>query len=74
MADVLTTAQRSYNMSHIRSQNTGPELLLQELFILRGLSDFEMQPKQIPGRPDFYFPDRKSAIFDVQNSWFVWGA
>lgn len=63
MADVLTIAQRSYNMSRIRSENTGPEQLLQRMFVLRGLSDFEMQPKQIPGRPDFYFPNSKSAVF-----------
>lgn len=63
MVDVLTTVQRSYNMSRIRSENTVPELLLQELLVLKGLSDFEMQPKQIPGRPDFYFPNRRSAVF-----------
>lgn len=63
MADVLTTAQRSFNMSRIRSENTGPERLLHELFTLNGLKDFEMQPKQIPGRPDFYFPHSRSAVF-----------
>ena len=63
MADVLTTAQRSYNMSRIRSKGTGPEICLQELLALNGLGDFEVQPKEIPGRPDFYFPNRKSAIF-----------
>lgn len=50
-------------MSRIRSQNTGPEVRLQELLTLKGLGDFEMHPKQIPGRPDFYFTHRKSAVF-----------
>lgn len=63
MADVLTTAQRSYNMSQIRSSNTGPEIYLQELLVASGLADFEKQPKEIPGRPDFYFPKHKSVIF-----------
>lgn len=63
MADVLTTAQRSYNMSHIRSKDTGPEMRLRELLVSNGLGDFEMHPKEIPGRPDFYFAHRKAAIF-----------
>lgn len=63
MTDVLTAAQRSYNMSRIRSEKTVPEMRLRELLISKGLSDFEMQPKNIPGRPDFYFPHRKTAIF-----------
>lgn len=63
MADVLTTAQRSYNMSQIRSEKTGPEIKLQKLFISNGVEGFLMQPKDIPGKTDFYFPDRKTAIF-----------
>ncbi len=63
MTDVLTVAQRSYNMSRIRSSETGPEILLHSLLISRGLSDFETQPKKIFGRPDFYFYDRRSAVF-----------
>jgi len=61
--DVLAVNQRSYNMSQIRSGNTGPELLLQKLFISKGLNNFEMHSNNIFGRPDFYFPDQKSAIF-----------
>lgn len=63
MADVLTTAQRSYNMSQIRSEKTGPEIQLQTLLISNGVKGFLMQPKNILGKPDFYFPDRKTAVF-----------
>lgn len=63
MSDVLTAAQRSYNMSRIRSEKTGPEMRLHGLLISRGLGDFEMQPRRVLGRPDFYFPNRKAAIF-----------
>ncbi len=63
MVDVLTTAQRSYNMSCIRSRDTGPETRLKELLISKGLGDFEMQPKRIPGKPDFYFAHRRFAVF-----------
>src|ERR1700722_16136317 len=63
MADVLTKAQRSYNMSRIRSQKTGPELKLRELMLLNGVLNFQTQPKNIFGRPDFYFPTAKLALF-----------
>jgi len=63
MPDILTVTQRSYNMSRIRSEKTGPEIRLRDLLISKGLSDFEMQPQEIPGRPDFYFPNRRVALF-----------
>lgn len=63
MADVLTAAQRSYNMFRIRSEKTGPEVYLRDLLVSSGFGDFEMQPAGVLGRPDFYFPDRKTAIF-----------
>lgn len=63
MADVLNTDQRSYNMSQIRSKDTGPELLLRQLLITQGLNSFTAHPDNIPGHPDFYFPDRKAALF-----------
>lgn len=63
MSDVLTVTQRSYNMSRIRSEKTGPEIRLRDLLISKGLSDFEMHPQEIPGRPDFYFPNRRVVLF-----------
>jgi len=63
MADVLTVTQRSYNMSRIKSGNTAPELRLQELLVSEGFGNFETHPKSVPGRPDFYFSNHKSAIF-----------
>ncbi len=63
MPDVLTEAQRSYNMSRIRSEKTGPEIKLRDLMISSGLRGFEMHPKSIKGKPDFFFPDRKVAVF-----------
>ena len=38
-------------------------MFLRDLFISKGLTDFEMQPKEIFGRPDFYFENRKTALF-----------
>lgn len=63
MPTLKIQAQRSYNMSKIRSRNTGPEIQLRSLLISKGLGDFEMHFRKIPGNPDFYFPGRNAAIF-----------
>jgi len=63
MADVLTVAQRSYNMSRIRSKNTGPEIQLRNLLRAAGITNFSNNTKGIAGTPDFYFPERKLAVF-----------
>ncbi len=59
MTDVLTKAQRSYNMSRIRRHNTLPELRLKKHFEKKG---FLYQP-QIYGKPDFVNFRKKIAIF-----------
>lgn len=62
MADVLTPAQRSHNMSRIRSKDTNPELLLRrELHAAR--FRFRLHRKDLPGCPDLVFPSRRAVIF-----------
>lgn len=63
MADVHTLKQRSYNMSRIRSQKTSPELQLRDLLMLNGFWDFHTHAKEIFGKPDFYFPAVRVALF-----------
>ena len=63
MADVLTKTQRSYNMSRIRSENTGPEKYLYEQFKAHEINNFKQHVKEIIGTPDFYFSDHKLVIF-----------
>lgn len=63
MADTLTSAQRSSNMSQIRAEGTKPEQRLRDLMVSNGLWNFEAHPKSIPGTPDFYFPEAKAAVF-----------
>ncbi len=63
MADVLTAKQRSYNMSRIRSTGTGPENMLSKLLKENGFGSFESHPSNIEGRPDFYFPSERVAVF-----------
>lgn len=62
MADVLTPAQRSYNMSRIRGRDTKPELLLRRGLHRAGLR-FRLHKSSLPGRPDLIFPKHRAAIF-----------
>lgn len=65
--DVHTKAQRSYNMSRIRSKNTKPELVL-----FTKLKDAGLKFRKhydIPGKPDAVFPEEKLAIFIDGEYW-----
>jgi DNA mismatch endonuclease, patch repair protein len=62
MTDVLTPAQRRYNMSHIRGKNTGPEIKLRKLLWSRGVRGYRLY-YNLPGKPDIVFTKRKVAIF-----------
>jgi DNA mismatch endonuclease, patch repair protein len=62
MADVLTPAQRSFNMSRIRGRDTKPELTLRRGLHALGFR-FRLHRKDLPGRPDLVFPARNAAVF-----------
>src|SRR5271170_5733637 len=62
MPDVLTPAQRSFNMSRIRGRDTKPELLLRRGVHARGFR-FRLHRGDLPGRPDLVFPARRAVIF-----------
>jgi DNA mismatch endonuclease (patch repair protein) len=62
MADVLTAAQRSFNMSRIRSKDTTPERVVRSL--VHGLGfRFRLHVRGLPGRPDLVFPRLRKVIF-----------
>lgn len=63
MADVLTASQRSYNMSRIRSKGTKPEKDFEAILKEEEVKNFRRHPKHVLGKPDFYFPKQKLAIF-----------
>jgi len=63
MTDVLTKEQRSFNMSQIRSENTEPEIKFKNFLSSHNIDNFKMHPKEIVGKPDFYFPTSKTAVF-----------
>jgi len=64
MTDWLTREQRARNMAAIRSAGTSPErrlaIALKSLFPRRRIIE---RPRDLPGRPDFYLPGMKLAIF-----------
>ena len=62
MSDVLTTEQRSRNMSAIRSKDTKPELYIRKLLFSCGYR-YRKNYKKIPGHPDIFLPKYRTAIF-----------
>jgi DNA mismatch endonuclease (patch repair protein) len=62
MADKITTAHRSWNMSRIRGHNTTPEIELRSLLHRAGYR-FRLHDRKLPGRPDIVLPKHRTAIF-----------
>jgi len=50
-------------MSANKGKNTKPELILREALKEIGIPDFKIHLKEIPGRPDIAYPEKKLAIF-----------
>lgn len=62
MVDVHTPAQRSFNMSRVRSKNTGPEMLLRRALHSSGLR-YRIHGIDLPGRPDIIFTKHRAVVF-----------
>ena len=62
MADKLTVAQRSVNMSRIRSRDTKPELVVRRMLHRLGYR-YRLHRRDLPGKPDLVFGPRRKAIF-----------
>lgn len=60
--DNLTKKQRSYCMSQIRSRNTKIEIAFKKHTRKMGLSGWRTKSSLV-GKPDFYFPKKKIAVF-----------
>ena len=60
--DVLTAAQRSFNMSRIRGRDTAPELLIRRALHARGFR-YRLHGRKLPGKPDLVFPKFRAVIF-----------
>jgi DNA mismatch endonuclease (patch repair protein) len=62
MADVHDKKTRSFNMSRIRSKDTGPEILVRKFLFGKGFR-YKLHDKMLPGKPDLVFPKYKTVIF-----------
>jgi DNA mismatch endonuclease, patch repair protein len=62
MTDVLTAAQRSYNMSRIRGSHTMPEMRVRKLLHGMGLR-YRLHAKLLPGKPDLVFAGARAVLF-----------
>lgn len=61
--DNLSKDRRSANMRKIRSVNTKPELAIRKLCCELGYRGYRLHRKDLPGRPDIAWINRKCAIF-----------
>ncbi|MGO7445148.1 very short patch repair endonuclease [Rhizobium ruizarguesonis] len=62
MADTLTPAERSERMSRIRGKDSKPEIVVRRLAHGMGFR-YRLHRKDVPGKPDLVFGNRKKVIF-----------
>jgi DNA mismatch endonuclease (patch repair protein) len=62
MTDTLTPAQRSWNMSRIRSRDTSPEKTVRSLLHRLGFR-FRLHAKKLPGHPDIVLARHRTVVF-----------
>jgi DNA mismatch endonuclease (patch repair protein) len=62
MTDVLTPAQRKFNMSRIRGKDTGPEVKIRNMLFAGNIRGYRIH-YNLPGKPDIVFVKKKLAVF-----------
>ncbi|MGD9560948.1 MAG: very short patch repair endonuclease [Pyrinomonadaceae bacterium] len=62
MADSITSEQRSWNMSQIRSRDTTPEMVVRSILHRSGFR-FRLHRKELPGKPDIVLRKHRAVIF-----------
>ena len=62
MSDTMTPEQRSRCMSHIRSRDTKPEMLVRKFLFSKGLR-YRVNARNLPGTPDLVFRKYKAVVF-----------
>ncbi len=68
MVDIVTTPQRSYIMSRIRSRDTQPELMLRRALWIRNIR-YRLHGRGLPGKPDIVIKKYKLAVFVDGEFW-----
>ena len=59
--DRITPQHRSWNMSRIRGENTGPEIRVRKALHRMGYR-FRLHRRDLPGRPDIVLPKYKTVL------------
>lgn len=72
MADTKTPAERSANMSRIRSTNTKPEEVVRKYLFNHGFR-YRKNDKRYPGKPDIVLPKYHTIIFVNGCFWHMHG-
>ena len=72
MADTKTPAERSENMSRIRSTNTKPEKTVRKYLFNHGFR-YRINDKRYPGKPDIVLPKYHTVIFVNGCFWHMHG-
>lgn len=72
MADTKTPAERSENMSRIRSTNTKPEEIVRKYLFNHGFR-YRKNDKRYPGKPDIVLPKYRTVIFVNGCFWHMHG-
>lgn len=62
LMDVLTSEQRSFNMSSIKGKNTRPEMMVRKWLWTHGYR-YRIHRKDLPGKPDIILPKYRAVIF-----------
>lgn len=68
----MTREQRHKNMSHIRSKDTKPEVLLRKALWKRGIR-YRKNYADLPGKPDIVLTRYKIAVFVDGDFWHARG-
>jgi DNA mismatch endonuclease (patch repair protein) len=69
--DIMSPEKRSAVMARIRGKDTGPEQCMAAALAEAGLS-WESHARDLPGRPDFIFREKKVAVFVDGDFWHGW--
>ena len=72
MADTKTPAERSENMSRIRSTNTKPEEIVRKYVVSHGFR-YRKNDKRYPGKPDIVLSKYRTIIFVNGCFWHMHG-
>jgi len=67
----MSPETRSVVMAKIKGKDTGPERLILEALVKKGVR-CENHAKDLPGRPDFVFRDCRLAVFVDGDFWHGW--